>query len=319
MKQAIVFIFSIILFIPLLASCNTGGEINKVGMLVANSINDQTWGSKGYQGLLDIKESLDVDVFLKEEINTQLEVNRSVEEFVQRGVNIIFGHGNTYGEYFDNIRSAYPNVHFVYFNGTHQGNNLTSLHFNSNAMGFFAGMVAGKMTTTNHVGIIGAYRWQPEIEGFYEGVNYENPNAEISIKYVNSWENVSRALTIFETMNQQEVDVFFPVGDMYSSDVIKRAKQYDKYAIGFVTDQSNIGGSTVLTSTVQHVDKLYLKAANLFDQGELTGGIYTYDFQDEVISLGEFSPDVPQTYQDKIENEIDQYIETNLLPNERQD
>ena len=319
MKQAIVFLFSIIVIIPLLVSCNSGGEINKVGMLVENSINDQTWGSQGYQGLVNIKESLDVDVFLKEDINTQIEVNRSVEELVQHGVNIIFGHGNTYGKYFDNIRSSYPNIHFVYFNGAQYGDNLTSLHFNSNAMGFFAGMVAGKMTTTNHVGIIGAYQWQPEIEGFYEGVNYENSNAEISINYVNSWDNVDRALSIFETMNQQGVDVFYPVGNLYSYDVIKRAKQYNKYAIGFVTDQSNIGESTVLTSTIQHVDKLYLHAAKLFDQGELTGGIFTYDFQDDVISLGEFSPDVPDAYQKKVENEIDLYIETNLLPNERQD
>ncbi|WP_240335356.1 BMP family ABC transporter substrate-binding protein [Paraliobacillus sediminis] len=318
MKKAIFHLFILIVIIsPLLASCSSDGEIDKVGMLVEHSVNDQTWGSKGYQGLLQIKDQFNVDVYFKEGIQTQLDVNRSVDEFVQQGVNLIFGHSSSYGKYFDTIHASYPDVQFVYFNGGYEGENVTSLNFNSNAMGFFAGMVAGTMTQTNEVGIIGAYEWQPEIEGFYEGVKYQNPNANISMNFVNDWDNVERALEIFSVMDEEGVDVFYPAGDSFSLEVVKEVQASSKYAIGFVTDPSDVVGSTVLTSTLQHVDKLYLHAAELFDNNELSGGIFTYDFQDDVISLGEFSPDVPDAYQKKINQEIEAYINTGLLPNER--
>ncbi|CQR46991.1 Purine-binding protein precursor [Paraliobacillus sp. PM-2] len=318
MKNIIIIYFTSLFFsVILLTGCTANGDINKVGMLVEHSINDQTWGSKGYQGLLQIKDKYNVDVYFKEEVKTQAEVNEAVDEFINQGVNLIFGHSSIYGKYFDTIKDAYPDIHFVYFNGAYEGENLTSLHFNANAMGFFAGMVAGEMTKTNQIGIIGAYEWQPEIEGFYEGVNYQNPDATISMNFVNSWDNVDRAFKIFSAMNNKGVDVFYPAGDSFSQEIIKRIQQDQKYAIGFVTDQSHLGDKTVLTSTVQHVDKLYVKAAEQFNNGELNGGIFTYDFQDEVISLGTFSSDVPQTFKQTIKYEVEQYKETGLLPNER--
>ncbi|MFB1050075.1 BMP family ABC transporter substrate-binding protein [Paraliobacillus sp. JSM ZJ581] len=319
MRNIIIFFYFISLFflIVSLAGCNTGGKINKVGMLVEHSINDQTWGEKGYQGLLQIKDKYNVDVYFKEEVKNQSEVNKAVNEFTMQGVNLIFGHSSIYGKYFNSIKESYPEIHFVYFDGAYEGDNLTSLHFNSNAMGFFAGMVAGKMTETNQVGIIGAYEWQPEIEGFYEGVNYQNPDANISLNFVNDWDNTERALSIFSTMNKNEVDVFYPAGDSFSKEIIDRVRESQKYAIGFVTDQSDLGNETVLTSTVQYVDKLYIQAAEQFDKGKLAGGIFTYDFEDDVISLGTFSPKVPKVFKQKIENEIEQYVKTGLLPNER--
>lgn len=317
LKNIIIILTSFLALIIILSACQSNGEINKVGMLVEHSINDQTWGSQGYQGLLEIKETYNVDVYFQEDIKTQAEVNEAVNEFVHQGVNLIFGHSSIYGKYFDSLKDTYPEIQFVYFNGAYEADNLTSLHFNANAMGFFAGMIAAEMSNTNQVGIIGAYEWQPEIEGFYEGVNYQNPNTTISMNFVNDWDNIDRAVQIFESMNQKGVDVFYPAGDSFSPEIVKRSADQNKYVIGFVTDQSDLAQSAVLTSTIQHVDKLYLRAAEQFDKGELEGGIYTYDFEDEVISLGSFSPDVPESFQKLILQEIEQYKETGLLPNER--
>ncbi|MDC3417216.1 BMP family ABC transporter substrate-binding protein [Aquibacillus sp. 3ASR75-54] len=314
----LIYVFLLLFLLITLTSCsNYGqGDIQKVGMLVENSINDQTWGNKGYKGLVEIKDELNVDVYFKEDIKTQQEVNRAVEQFSAKGVNLIFGHSNIYGKMFEKISDSYPNIHFVYFNGGYYADNLTSLNFSSHAMGFFGGMVAGKMTKTNQVGIIAAYEWQPEIEGFYEGVNYQNPNANVQMDFVNSWDNSKRASELFEKMNKQNVDVFYPAGDSFSIRIINQAKEAGKYAIGFVSDQIGLGKSTVLTSTVQQVDNLYLLAAKQFNEGELEGGVFTYDFNDGVITMGEFSPEVPNSFKMKLEGAIERYKETGLLPNE---
>ncbi|MFC4559305.1 BMP family ABC transporter substrate-binding protein [Virgibacillus kekensis] len=314
----------IILFavtILLLSGCSDffdEGNIQRVGMLVENSVHDEPWAQKGYKGLQAISEEFEVDVFFKENIQTEQDLREAVEDLSNRGVNLIFGHSSTYGKFFEDISASYPSIHFVYFNGGYFGEDLTSLNFNSHAMGFFGGMVAGKMTESNQVGIIGAYEWQPEIEGFFEGVKYQNPDAEVHFNYVHSWNDKKKALKQYKEMREKGVDVFYPTGDIYSEAIIKQAAEDGVYAIGYVTDQADIDKKTVLTSTVQHVEDLYVLIAEQFNEGELRGGVMTFDFQDEVISLGKFSPDVPEDFREKVMDEVEAYKDTGLLPNERQ-
>lgn len=295
------------------------GKVQKVGMLVENTVHDQAWGQKGYEGLLEIKEELNVDVYFKESVQSQLETQQAIEEFAEKGVNLIFGHGSRYGQYFQELRQEYPDIRFVYFNGSVKGKNITSLNFNAHAMGFFGGMLSAKMSESNQVGIIAAFEWQPEIEGFYEGVNYVNPDAEVNIQYVNSWNDTDRALYYYERMQRMGVDVFYPAGDGFSVPIIEEAKSNNVNAIGYVSDQSNIGSSTVLTSTVQHVDKLYVLAAEKYNKGKLPDGILNFDFQDNVITLGEFGDEVPENIKNHITSAVEEYKETGLLPNEIRD
>lgn len=292
------------------------GQIQNVGLLVETTVDEHEWNRKGYDGLLQIGEEYDVQTYYKEHVDTKAEINRAVAEFVQDGVNLIFGHSNMYGSYFMELSESYPDVHFIYFNGGNYRENVTSLNFNANAMGYFGGMVAGKMTETNKVGIIAAYSWQPEIEGFYEGVKYQNPYADIQINYVSNWNDKEAALEMYEKMNQNGVDVIYPVGDSFSDEIVKQAEKDGIYAIGYVSDRLEFAPNTVLTSTIQHVDKAYEIAAEQFNKNKLEGTIMTFDFQDELITLGEFNDAVPKSFQDQIEEQVDYYMETGLLPNE---
>ncbi len=179
-------------------------------------------------------------------------------------------------------------------------------------------MMAGKMTGTNHVGVLGTFEWQPEIEGFYEGVKYQNQSAEVAISYNNSWNDKQKAMTMYENMQSKNVDVVYPTGDAYSTSIIEQASDDGIYTVGYVADQSSIAEETVLTSTVQHVSELYEMAADKYNEGDLRGGVLTFDFQDDVISLGKFSPDVPEEFRKNILEEVQAYKDTGLLPNERE-
>ncbi len=293
------------------------GQIQNVGMLLDSAIEGNAWNESGYNGLLRIEEEFDTEIFYKENINTEEEIRNAVDELVQDGVNLIFGHSSVYGNYFSELSRYYPDVHFVYFNGGIYSENVTSLNFNSHAMGFFGGMVAGEMTETNKVGVIAAFLWQPEIEGFFEGVNYQNPDVVVEMDYIKSWNDKEAAMSMYEQMKANDVDVFYPIGDAYSEDIIKQVEADGLYAVGYVKDQLEIAPDAVLTSTIQHVDKLYEITARNFHKGKLKGDILTFDFQDEVISLGEFNEDIPEDFQDYIHETVEAYIDTSLLPNEQ--
>lgn len=316
MNKNMIMIFVLFLLLVGCGQVPKEGNLKKVGLLVPETINDQVWGTKGYKGLLEIQSKLGVDVFYKEGINSEATVKQAVEEFHEKGVNLIIGHGSEYQNFFREIQDEYPDIHFVFFNGDAKGKNVTSLNFEAHAMGFFAGMVAAHMTKTNHVGIIAAFEWQPETEGFYQGALYENPDVNVHIEYVGGFDKVDLALQELNTLIEKKVDVVYPAGDRYNVPVIEQVKKKGIYSIGYVSDQSDLGSQTVLTSTIQHVDKLYLLVAKKFNKGELENGNLFFDFQDHVIDLGKFSPLVDKPFKNKLLKLVDEYKKTGKLPNE---
>lgn len=311
----------LIIIIPVLTGCNSHAnseKIERVGMLIEHTIHDQNWGSKGYRGLLDIQEELNIDIYFREGVQTQQQVNIAVEEFANQGVRVIIGHSSNFGEYFDRLQSSYPDIQFLYVNGGYSAENLISLNFNSLAMGFFAGMVAGEMTSTNRVGIIAAYEWQPEVEGFYEGALHQNADVTVDIQYVYDWDEKDLAMEHYQKMIEQNIDIIYPAGDAYSVAVVESAMNDGIFSIGYVNDQQPIGGNSVLTSTIQHIDKLYVYAVEQLQKGNLEGGIYNFGFEEEVISIGPYSEHVSEDFIEQLDQLVAEYKESGLLPHQNE-
>lgn len=308
----------IIISIVVLSGCSYSNihTLQNIGMLFETSIDDNPWSEKGYEALLEMEDEFRTNIFYEENVVAESDVQLAVDDFVQEGVNLIIGHGNFYGSYFEELSESFPEVHFIYTNGDIYNDSVTSLNFNSHAMGFFGGMAAGEMTRSNHVGVIAAYSWQPELEGFYEGVKFRQPEAEIIVSFVNDWNNKAQAKEIYERLRESGVDVIYPAGNGFSEEVIKAASADGVFSIGYIADQFETAPEHVLTSTVQHIDEVYIETVKEFNKGNLIGEIRTYDFQDGMISLGTFNETIPAHFQTELKQEVEKYKETNLLPNE---
>lgn len=319
MLRGILIAISLVMSVLLMTSCsNSPKKLQNVGMLVESEIKDNPWNEKGFLGLETIKQTYDINVYVKENINTSLEVEKAVDELTNNGVNLVFGHGPVYGKYFSELAKYYPDVHFVYFNGNYSDHNITSLNINPHAVGFFSGMIAGEVTEEDEIGVIAAYEWQPELEGFFEGVKYNNPDAHVHMDFVNDREEDDVALKMYETMEEESIDVVFPMGIEFSEQIVRVATSEGNYAIGYIEDQSYIDKDLVLTSTVHHVEQLYEQAALSFEKGTLQGGVYTYDLSDDIITLGQMSPDIEEDFIEELNQAIEMYIEMNILPNEQE-
>lgn len=291
------------------------GNLKKVGLLIPETIDDQVWGTIGYKGMLKIQSTHNIDAYYKEGMNTFQNVEAAIQEFDEKGVNLIFGHGSEFTQYFNELAKEYPDIHFVSVNGDAKSLNTTSLNFDGYAMGFFGGMVAAHMTHSDKIAVMAAFEWQPEVEGFYEGALYENQDVHVQIEYVGHWDDAQKALDVLNKLTDAGVDVVYPAGDGFHVPVIQSLKEKGLFAIGYVTDQSDLGETTVLVSTIQHVDLLYDKVATLFNNGELPDGNLIFDFQDDVISMGKFSPLIDEKFQKKVFKDINYYKETGELPN----
>lgn len=286
----------------------------KVGLLLSDTINEQVWGSKGYNGLLKIQSKFNTDVYYKEGMKTETDVKKALDEFAEEGVDLVFGHGSEFGPFFQEFHDEYPSMDFVYFNGSYTADNVTNIKFESHAMGFFSGMIAAKMSRTKQIGVIAAFTWQPEVEGFIKGAKYQDPAINVSVQYTKSWGNEEKALAMYKEMEKTGVDVFYPAGDAFNLPVIEKIKEDGHYAIGYISDQSDLGQSTVLTSTIQNVEKIYELIATEYISGNYVHGTKTYDFQDGVITLGQYSPDIPKDFKVEVNKAVELYKLTGELP-----
>ncbi|MBZ9533113.1 BMP family ABC transporter substrate-binding protein [Cytobacillus oceanisediminis] len=319
----------IILIIPIIAcvlflflffydSSEKKGKIDKVGLFVAGTVSDQAWGTQGYKGLLNIHTKLGLDVFYKESIDSYTVAERAVKEFQGKGVNLIFGHGGDFVQYFNILANKYPSIHFVSLNGRELATqkNTSNIRMENYPMGFFGGMVAGYMTRTNTVGVIGAYEWQEEASGFEAGVHYINKDVRVLEEFVNDWDDREKAMGLLDNEISQNVDIVYPIGDGFHVDIIERMKENGLYAIGYISDQSTIGKYTVLTSIIQDIPKLYGQVAQAFDEGKLKAGNQLCGIRDNTIFLGEFSPNVDKDFVEILQQELNRYKKTGKLPNE---
>nr|WP_232423496.1 BMP family ABC transporter substrate-binding protein [Bacillus sp. AP8] len=288
--------------------------MNAVGLLVPDTINDQGWGTKGYKALIDIGNQFDVNVFYREKINSKEQVESAIKEFQRQGVNFIIGNDNHYVQIFNEISNKYPDIHFVSVNGKAENRNTTSVNFDGYAMGYFGGMVASKMSKTGNLGVIAAYKWQGEIQGFIDGAKFQNPETNVMVKYVDDWDDDEKALQYLDELILKNVDVFYPAGDGYNVPVIEKVKEKGLFIIGYVSDQRDLGENTVLTSTVQHIDTLYSIVAEEFNNGTLKNGTFYFDFRDDVITMGRYSPLVSKAYQEKIKRYIENYKISGTFP-----
>ncbi|MCY8911803.1 BMP family ABC transporter substrate-binding protein [Bacillus atrophaeus] len=314
MITRLVMIFSVLLLLSGCGQTPFKGKIEKVGMLFPDTINDLVWGTKGYKGLLSIQSAYNVDVYYKEGVKTDEDILNAIEDYHKRGINLLFGHGSEYEEMFNLVSEDYPDMEFVISNAESKADNVTSVHLNGEAMGFFGGMTAAHMSKTNQIGVIASFKWQPEVDGFIKGAKYENPDITINTKYTDHWDDNTTAVKLYEKIKEEGADVVYPAGDGYNVPVIQQIKKDGLYAIGYVTDQSDQGENTVLTSTVQNVDKAYGIIAEQYSKGTLESGNHYFDFKDHVVEMGTFSPLVDKAFQDKIAALIKTYNRTDELP-----
>ncbi len=317
--RRIVISICLLIVSTLIPGCDLSGEEQKLkgaGLLIPKTINDQVWGTKGYTGLLQIGKQFDVDVYYREDIDTKVLTENAVREFHEMGVNFIIGHGDIYAEYFNEVAGDYPDIHFVSLNGSASEKNTTSLAFKGYAMGYIGGMIAAEMSKNDTIAVIGAYPTQPEVQGFVNGAKYENPSITVHNAFTENWDDADAALRHTEILMNKEIDVIYPAGDSFNVPVIEKAKQEGIYVIGYIADQLDFGEKTVLTSTVQHVDKLLLYTAEQFSEGLLKSGDIYFDFEDDVVSIGRFSPEIPHEYRKEIETYIEIYKQTGELPGE---
>jgi basic membrane protein A len=159
--------------------------------------------------------------------------------------------------------------------------NVTSLMFAEDEVGYLAGVLAGCMTETNVIGTVSGMEIPPVVKfvvGYQNGAKSVNPDVEALNVYIPDFNDPATGKQAGQTQISSGADVIFGVGGNTGNGGLLAAHEEGLMAIGVDVDQYNTYpevGASLLTSAAKNMDVAAGQAVEAFANGELQGGIVT--------------------------------------------
>ena len=273
------------------------GKDDKIMLVLPGPINDQGWNATAYQGLLQVKKNLKVNMQYIENIETA-NAEATLTDLGSKGYNLVIAHGTQYNDYAAKVAAKFKNTKYWIINGYKSAEpNLGGAGFREWEAGWIAGVMAGLSTKTNKIGTIGAFPF-PVIEGsmdaYEKGAKTVNPKVRVTQVFVNSWSDVAKGKESAKAMIEAGVDVIMTTANQVGIGSIQASQEAGVKAIGFVADQHAIAPGTVVGSVLFKTPKFFTAIVKDYLSGKLTPQVKTYGWNEKFFVLGKWDPGTPE-------------------------
>nr|MBA3413825.1 BMP family ABC transporter substrate-binding protein [Chloroflexia bacterium] len=197
------------------------------------------------------------------------------------------------------VATQYPDEFFLLIDGVSEAPNVAGVTFRENEGAFLAGVVAGLVTETDTVGVVGGIAVPPVVRyavGFEAGVRSVNPEAEVIVAYADSFGDpaLGRELTLAQF--NQGADIVFPVAGATGIGSFNAAVEQGEgfWVIAADADQSQLGAENQLAVASKGVDTAVYTVSeqvvnDAFAGGELSLGLAEGGV--DLLNPGGFVPD----------------------------
>jgi len=270
------------------AAKRPGSEAFRVALLTPGPISDRSWNGGAYQGLLWIRDSLGATVS-HVQTKTPADFEENFREYGAREFSLVFGHGFEFQDAARRVAPRFPKTIYVTTSGNTAGGNLAGIAFSFSDASYLAGMLAGAMSRSGVLGVIGGTELPPVKESFAafeRGVRRVNPRARILQAYIGNWDDVSAGKEQALAQIAQGADVIFQNADAAGLGVFQAARERTGvYVIGSNSDQNTVAPQVTLGSVVIDLPRAFLSIAREVKSGTFRPRVVTFDAKSDVVRL----------------------------------
>ncbi len=214
---------------------------------------EQQWVSRIHIALKAAEARGDITYKFSENVaNTDYE--RVMREYAEQGSDLIFGEAFAVEKAARKVTADYPKTAFVL--GSSFGPEKPNLSVFDNYIqepAYLTGIVAGKLTKSNKIGMVGGYPI-PEVNrlmnAFMAGAKSVNPDVKFSVSFIGSWYDPPKAKEAAFAMIDRGADVMY--AERFG--VSDAAKERGVKAIGNVIDTAKDYPGTVVASALWHME-----------------------------------------------------------------
>lgn len=260
----------------------------RVALLTPGPVSDQSWNGGAYQGLMGIRDSLGADVS-HVQTRTPADFEENFREYGARGFDLVFGHGFEFQDAAKRVAPDFPQTTYVTTSGNTSGGNVAGILFSFSDASHLAGILAGSMTRSGTVGVIGGTELPPVKESFVafeRGVRSVRPNARVLTAYIGNWDDVSAGKEQALAQIGQGADVIFQNADAAGLGVFQAARErQDIWVVGSNADQNGIAPQVTLGSVVIDLPRAFITVAREVKGGTFQPRVVTFDAKSDVVRL----------------------------------
>jgi len=230
-----------------------------------------------------------------ENVPESADAERVLRDMASQGNKLVFGTTFGYMEPMLKVAADNKGVKFEHATGYKQGENMRTYDSRTYEGAYMAGVIAGKMTKTNTIGVVASIPI-PEvirnINSFTMGAQSSNPKIKTKVVWVNEWFNPPKETEAATSLINGGADVLFQNTD--SAAVLKTAQDKGKRAFGWDSDMSAYGPKAHLGSAIINWAPYYIKTTKeALDGSWKGGGGVWWGHKEGAIDMVSIADDVP--------------------------
>ena len=234
---------------------------------------EQQWVSRLHKALKAAEARGEIEYKASENV-TNADYERVMRDYATGGNQLIVGEAFAVEAAARKVARDFPKVSFLLgSSGKPVAPNFSVFDNYIQEPAYLSGMVAGGMTKTNKIGMVGGFPI-PEVNrlmnAFMMGAKEVNPKVEFSVSFINSWFDPPKAKEAAFAMIDKGADVMY--AERFG--VSDAAKEKGKLAIGNVIDTQPQYPDTVVASALWHFEPAADRAIKLVKEGKFTAEDY---------------------------------------------
>lgn len=269
----------------------------KVAFVYVGATGDLGWTYAHDQGRKDMMQNVPgVETAYQENVpENPADAERVIRDFAKKGYNIIVTTSFGYMQPTINVAKDFPDTVFIHISGYMTAENVGTAFGQIEQPRYVSGLIAGKMTTSNKLGYVGAFPTPEVIRGinaFTLGVRKSNPQATVRVIWTNTWFNPQTERQAAEALLDGGADVIAQHQD--SAAAQQAAQDRGKYGVGYDSDMSSIAPKAELTAPIWHWGVYYTELVKQVMAGTWKSSQYWGNWQDGLVDLAPIGPMVPE-------------------------
>ena len=262
------------LAVAMFAGSAMAGDKIKVAGIYTQPIQ-QKWDACLHKALQKAADAGEIEYVYSEKVSNT-DYIRVLREYSEKGVALIVGEAFGISRDVTKVAKDYPEVAYLMGDSFGpRGSNLSVFDNYIHEPCYLMGMIAGKMTKTNKIGMVGGYpigEVNRLFNAFMAGAKSVNPAVEFKVSFIGSWYDPPKAKEFAYAQVESGVDVLYAE----RAGVVDAAREKGIIAFGNVNDMNKEenGKDVVVASALWHMEPAINHAIELVKAGKFTAEDY---------------------------------------------
>lgn len=271
----------------------------RIAIVMPSSITDLAWSQAIFSALLELQQQLGgpekLEIAYTEGMFDVTAAAQALRDYAEDGYDLVIAHGTQYGTSLFELAQDYPETAFAWGTASETADNIFAYEANAEQGGYVNGVMAGLLTKSNVIGIVGPVPAGDAllyINGFQQGIQASNPDAEILLTYTGSFSDTAAAAEAAQTQIAAGADVLSGSAQQVIG-AIEAIQAAGGYWFGTQSDQSGAWPQTVVASQVFNWTPVLGRMVELVATGVYGGEAYSLTFANGGLKIVYGGVDIP--------------------------